>query len=108
MSFKLTLLLCQTLSLWRLQDCLFLNVYAPVTGLQPTRTLPSQPSKENMSFHSAHRLYPVLVYFPAGQFMWGSGNDAENFDAPNPVNDTVVVTANYRLGALGCSEPHIV
>lgn len=48
-------------------------------------------------------LAPVLIYFPAGQFMWGSGNDAENFNAPQTPagGEVVVITANYRLGAFG-------
>jgi hypothetical protein len=46
---------------------------------------------------------PVMIYFPAGQFMWGSGNDAENFNAPQTAAgaEVIVVTMNYRLGAMG-------
>ena len=43
-------------------------------------------------------LLPVMIYFPAGQFMWGSGNDAENFNAPqtDAGEQVIVVTMNYR------------
>ena len=44
-------------------------------------------------------LYPVVVYFHGGRFMYGS---AQQF--PGHVlatREVVVVTVNYRLGALG-------
>ena len=47
--------------------------------------------------------YPVMVYIPAGEFMWGSSNDLENLDAP-PVpaaSNVIVVTLGYRLGIFG-------
>jgi para-nitrobenzyl esterase len=42
---------------------------------------------------------PVMVYFPAGEFLIGSSNDLEN---NWPFSQHVIlVTANYRLGWLG-------
>lgn len=72
------------------EDCLYLNVYAP------TKYLPGVG--KSMSIRP-----PTLIYFPAGQYLWGSGNDAENFIAPQTPagHEVIVVTANYRLGAAG-------
>ncbi|TVT42675.1 carboxylesterase/lipase family protein [Hymenobacter setariae] len=62
------------------EDCLFLNVWSPTT-----------PGK-----------YPVMVWVHGGSFVTGSGSmplyDGARFAAQGEV---VVVTLNYRLGALG-------
>ncbi|EDP48119.1 hypothetical protein KXX16_006926 [Aspergillus fumigatus] len=69
------------------EDCLYLNIYTPV--------LPA---------HGAHNSLrkPVAVYFYGGAFTKGSASmidyDGGNFASRN---DVVVVTVNYRLGALG-------
>jgi len=75
------------------EDCLYLNVYAPKKTI-PTTTTTATTNTSGL---------PVMVYYPAGQFMWGSANDAENWIAPQtPAGENViVVTGNYRLGALG-------
>lgn len=61
------------------EDCLYLNVYAPA-GEGGAR--------------------PVMVYVPGGAFTVGSG---ANYDPTRLAReqDRVVVTLNYRLGALG-------
>jgi para-nitrobenzyl esterase len=64
------------------EDCLYLNVWTPDAA---------QPSP-----------LPVMVWFFGGAFVFGSG--AETFyDGSNLVvtGNVVVVTLNYRLGALG-------
>jgi carboxylesterase type B len=62
------------------EDCLFLNVYTK--ALDMTR--------------------PVMVYIHGGGFMEGSGNsDLYGPDFLLNQADVVVVTINYRLGALG-------
>ncbi|KAL2824814.1 Carboxylesterase family-domain-containing protein [Aspergillus cavernicola] len=67
------------------EDCLYLNVFTPV--------LPGHA-------HQANR--PVAVYFFGGAFTSGTASiidyDGGNFASRN---DVVVVTVNYRLGALG-------
>ena len=71
------------------EDCLFLNVYAP-------------PATREMAGPNGAG-FPVMIYMPAGQFVWGSGTDLENFTPP-PIAafaDVIVVTVQYRLGALG-------
>ncbi|KAE8322584.1 Carboxylesterase family-domain-containing protein [Aspergillus sergii] len=69
------------------EDCLYLNIYTPV--------LPAQRGK-----NVTHR--PVAVYFYGGGFTKGStamiDYDGGNFASRNGL---VVVTVNYRVGALG-------
>lgn len=61
------------------EDCLFLNVYAP-----------ARPSRAPL---------PVMVWIHGGSLVYGSGND---YDGSAPAaRGNVVVTVNYRLGALG-------
>ncbi|MEG0075140.1 MAG: carboxylesterase family protein, partial [Eubacterium sp.] len=63
------------------EDCLFLNVWTPSTH------------KED--------LFPVYVYIHGGGFATGSGGELM-FDGTKITNrGVVVVTLNYRLGALG-------
>ena len=63
------------------EDCLYLNVYAPAAAGPPR---------------------PVLVWIHGGAFTIGSGSQAL-YDVRPLVRrgDVVVVTVNYRLGALG-------
>ena len=62
------------------EDCLFLNVYTPRVG-------------------SGLRKDPVMVWIHPGAFQFGESNDWD----PRKMVDrgVVVVTLNYRLGALG-------
>lgn len=60
------------------EDCLFLNVYTP-----------EEPGE-----------YPVMVWIHGGAFIYGSGG--ASYEPQRLVeNGVVVVTLNYRLGALG-------
>ncbi|PYI05664.1 carboxylesterase [Aspergillus sclerotiicarbonarius CBS 121057] len=69
------------------EDCLYLNVYSPV--------LPSPHDRNSVR-------KPVAVYFYGGGFTSGTASmidyDGGNFASRN---DIVVVTVNYRVGALG-------
>jgi carboxylesterase type B len=61
------------------EDCLYLNVYSP--NLSPDKLL------------------PAMIYIHGGAFMYGSG---ANYGPANCMDwDMVVITLNYRLGALG-------
>lgn len=62
------------------EDCLYLNIYGP--AVQP------------------ERVRPVIVYLPGGAFTVGAG---ANYDPSRLAveQDRVVITVNYRLGALG-------
>eukprot|EP00038_Savillea_parva_P024237 m.43432 g.43432 ORF g.43432 m.43432 type:complete len:1080 (-) comp6406_c0_seq1:140-3379(-) len=63
------------------EDCLYLNIYQPLQSSQANGSL------------------PVMVYFPAGEFLVGSSNDLENNWPFSP--NVILVTVNYRLGWLG-------
>ncbi|XP_073992685.1 carboxyl ester lipase-like protein Gli isoform X2 [Rhodnius prolixus] len=64
------------------EDCLYLNVYTPKTesGLA--------------------QLYPVMIYIHGGDFIHGSSNSFPGH-VMTAFYDVVIVTINYRLGALG-------
>lgn len=64
------------------EDCLFLNVWAPHSASSAPR--------------------PVMVWLHGGAYTYGSGSQPM-YDATNLVRrgDVVVVTINYRIGALG-------
>jgi para-nitrobenzyl esterase len=66
------------------EDCLFLNI-----------TIPHDDA--GMKFWQRK---PVMVFFHGGGFTGGSG-DAYDADALARENNVIVVTVNYRLGALG-------
>jgi para-nitrobenzyl esterase len=61
------------------EDCLYLNVWSP----------------------SGAKDLPVMVWIHGGAFIFGSGNDTWYVGGPLAGKDVVVVTINYRLGALG-------
>lgn len=66
------------------EDCLYLNVYTPIGASSDTGKL------------------PVMVWFHGGAFQQGAAKRPE-YDGRRLAqeNNVVVVTANYRLGALG-------
>lgn len=73
------------------EDCLYLNVYTPVL---------SSAGQQQQQQRAGDK--PVAVYFYGGSFIEGSATlvdyDGGNFASRN---DIVVVTVNYRVGALG-------
>jgi carboxylesterase type B len=73
------------------EDCLSLNVWTRFAGA------PASAAK------------PVLVWFPGGSFMTGATSQAVYDGARFATDDDVVlVTANYRLGALGFLDPRAI
>ena len=79
------------------EDCLFLNIWAPA-----------------LLGDDAGADLPVMVFIHGGAFVFGSGNDGMGTTKANPVEyssmydgselaarGVIVVTLNYRLGALG-------
>ena len=70
------------------EDCLYLNIYSP--GLRTSRR-------------------PVLVFLHGGAFLMGAGSTAL-YDSRRLArrSDIVVVTINYRLGALGWAHLGLV
>lgn len=72
------------------EDCLFLNVYTPTAGTA-RRTLPEKASVGRL---------PVMVWIHGGSYLNGAGAD---YGPGRLVTEggVIVVTINYRLGALG-------
>lgn len=71
------------------EDCLFLNVFAP-TGHSPAA---QDQDRDPIARH------PVMVWFHGGALVVGESDD---YDPQRLVEQgVVVVTVNYRLGALG-------
>ncbi|XP_042868542.1 esterase E4-like [Penaeus japonicus] len=68
------------------EDCLYLNVYTPY--------LPGSETANNRT-----GLLPVFVFFHGGAFLRGSSS--AHGPARLLAHDVVLVTLNYRLGALG-------
>jgi para-nitrobenzyl esterase len=64
------------------EDCLYLNVYTPAAA------------------PAAGVRWPVMTYLPGGAFVLGAG---DNYDPSRLAieQNVIVVTVNYRLGALG-------
>lgn len=66
------------------EDCLYLNVYTPVPDQDP---------------QGAQTPLPVMVWLHPGAFQYGEGSDFTPIDLV--ARGAIVVTLNYRLGALG-------
>ncbi|MGY4709270.1 carboxylesterase/lipase family protein [Mycolicibacterium sp. CBM1] len=75
------------------EDCLFLNIWAPSTA--------PDTSKDPDTSKTAG-LKPVMVWVHGGAYIFGSGSQPL-YDGTvlADESDVVVVTINYRLGALG-------
>lgn len=71
------------------EDCLYLNLFIRSDSFQARQTA----------------LKPILIWIHGGGYTSGSGSDA-NYEPSTLVamNDIVVVTINYRLGAFGFSH----
>jgi para-nitrobenzyl esterase len=71
------------------EDCLFLNVFTP-----------NERPGDRDDHASSHGLRPVMVWIHGGALVTGESDD---YDATRLVEqgDVIVVTINYRLGALG-------
>lgn len=65
------------------EDCLLLNVTAPIDAI------------------GSETLRPVMVWIHGGGFEMGSGSSPMYDGAPFAERDTVLVSLNYRLGSLG-------
>lgn len=71
------------------EDCLYLNIWRPRRGLQPT-------------FSSTSKGKPIMIWVFGGGFQGGS-NNLDEFDGRvlAAKGDVIVVTINYRNGPLG-------
>ncbi|XP_060253977.1 carboxylesterase 4A isoform X5 [Ovis aries] len=90
------------------EDCLYLNVHAPVRArgdpLQPVSTQPSTTHHPTQAPHcpaqASTLLAQVMIWFPGGAFLVGSAStyDGSELAAREKV---VVVVLQHRLGILG-------
>uniref|UniRef100_A0A1B0CQN5 Carboxylesterase type B domain-containing protein n=1 Tax=Lutzomyia longipalpis TaxID=7200 RepID=A0A1B0CQN5_LUTLO len=70
------------------EDCLYLNIYAPIQTSN-TKVVDKGPMK-----------YPVMVFVHGESYEWNSGNPYEGAVLAS-FGQILVVTINYRLGILG-------
>lgn len=75
------------------EDCLYLNVWTPTPGSEPPKELPANLSA-----------LPVMVWIHGGGFEMGSGSSPMYDGTHFAKSGVVLVTLNYRLGALGFLE----
>jgi carboxylesterase type B len=74
------------------EDCLYLNIWTPAGHAARSR---------QGKLLSGQRLLPVMVWFHGGAFQQGGSNRLEYNGRRLAERDVIVVTLNYRLGALG-------
>lgn len=71
------------------EDCLVLNVYKPI------------PTSGDGGNNIGDGPYPVMIWIHGGAFIYGSSNES-GYNPQDLINKgVIVVTINYRLGALG-------
>ncbi|TMQ22904.1 MAG: carboxylesterase family protein, partial [Deltaproteobacteria bacterium] len=82
------------------EDCLFLNVFAPARRHDHDRDRDEGDDRDDGDDHDGLGLRPVMVWIHGGALVTGESDD---YDPTRLVEqgDVIVVTINYRLGALG-------
>jgi para-nitrobenzyl esterase len=92
------------------EDCLYLNIYTPAGASSAVSSSASQSSSSSSSHHNNHNnnnnsnnshLKPVMVWLHGGAFQQGGARRPEYDGRQLADRGTIVVTINYRLGALG-------
>ncbi|XP_055375112.1 neuroligin-4, Y-linked isoform X2 [Condylostylus longicornis] len=77
------------------EDCLYLNIYAPIhVGSRDSS------SNSNSNNHGQSNKFPVLVFVHGESYEWNSGNPYDGSVLAS-YGQILVVTVNYRLGILG-------
>nr|XP_034342427.1 neuroligin 4-like [Arvicanthis niloticus] len=85
------------------EDCLFLNVYAPVDGADSRKSADDVAGRDRGDDEDPHDpggRKPVMVYIHGGSYMEGTGNIMDGSVLAS-YGGVIVVTVNYRLGVLG-------
>eukprot|EP00592_Proboscia_alata_P014665 CAMPEP_0194400332 /NCGR_PEP_ID=MMETSP0174-20130528/127152_1 /TAXON_ID=216777 /ORGANISM="Proboscia alata, Strain PI-D3" /LENGTH=1298 /DNA_ID=CAMNT_0039196831 /DNA_START=207 /DNA_END=4102 /DNA_ORIENTATION=- len=75
------------------EDCLYLNVFTPAGHADRTR--------QGIFLSGSKKRLPVMVWIHGGAFQQGGSNRAEYDGRQLAERGIIVVTINYRLGALG-------
>ncbi len=78
------------------EDCLFLNVFAPTPTNSGKPLIDSTQAQNSIDARGR----AVMVWIHGGAFTAGESDDFDASDLAT-IGDVVVVTINYRLGALG-------
>ncbi len=79
------------------EDCLFLNVWSPLFEVPP--------DADESDLGTPRALRPVMVWVHGGAYTFGAASQAiYDGAALSSFGEVVVVTINYRLGALGFLE----
>lgn len=82
------------------EDCLTMNVIAPSSARKDgSQGYNADAQKDDAG--GAKRGLPVVVYFHGGAFNMGYGHDRDMLSFASHSRGLVVVSFNYRLGALG-------
>ncbi|XP_076065046.1 neuroligin-3-like [Oratosquilla oratoria] len=74
------------------EDCLYLNIYVP--------SLVSHSFVPKVADTAGHKALPVVIYIHGESFEWGASNPYDG-SVLAAFGEVIVVTLNYRLGALG-------
>ncbi|XP_037924223.1 neuroligin-4, Y-linked isoform X2 [Hermetia illucens] len=81
------------------EDCLYLNIYAPIqVGSRDSSGGSSNSGSSSSS--GGQTKYPVLVFVHGESYEWNSGNPYDGSVLAS-YGQILVVTINYRLGVLG-------
>lgn len=81
------------------EDCLHLNVWTPANAT--FNDVYTNPDGVGVLPNSTNTKYPVYVWFHGGRFDSGSASDPQYDGAGLAAKGVIVITVNYRLGALG-------
>ncbi|KAL3428525.1 hypothetical protein PVAG01_02034 [Phlyctema vagabunda] len=81
------------------EDCLYLNIWTPANAT--LNDVYNNPSGPGVLPNATNSQYPVYVWIYGGRFAGGSSSSAQFDGAGLAAKGVVVVSMNYRLGALG-------
>ncbi|XP_055837104.1 uncharacterized protein LOC129905603 [Episyrphus balteatus] len=79
------------------EDCLYLNIYAPIKSTQPNNSYQTH-SKLQHTADTAN--LSTILYIHGESYEWNSGNPYDGSELAARGN-VIVVTINFRLGILG-------
>ena len=84
------------------EDCLHLNVWSPPTTATTATAAGNNLGDGTNTSGGSLGLSPVMVWIHGGAFVLGDGYEEGTYDGARLSRDAgaVVVTLNYRLGAL--------